>query len=91
MEYPRRAFLHLAGAAALPALLRGAQAQPIVLRRTRMLIPLPPGGGVDVYAKLIADHMAKDAPPHHRHRAQARRDAAISACNTSPTSRRTAT
>jgi tripartite-type tricarboxylate transporter receptor subunit TctC len=59
MQYPRRAFLHLAGAAALPALLRGAQAQPIVLRRTRMLIPLPPGGAVDVYAKLIADHMAR--------------------------------
>jgi tripartite-type tricarboxylate transporter receptor subunit TctC len=59
MNYPRRAFLHLAGAAALPALLRSAQAQPIVLRRTRMLIPLPPGGGVDVYAKLIADHMAR--------------------------------
>ena len=24
-----------------------------------MLIPLPPGGGVDIYAKLVADHMAK--------------------------------
>ena len=59
MEYPRRAFLHLAGAAALPALLRSAQAQPIVLRRTRMLIPLPPGGAVDIYAKLVADQMAK--------------------------------
>jgi tripartite-type tricarboxylate transporter receptor subunit TctC len=59
MNYPRRAFLLLAGAAALPALLRGAQAQPIVLRRTRMLIPLPPGGAVDVYAKLIADQMAR--------------------------------
>jgi tripartite-type tricarboxylate transporter receptor subunit TctC len=59
MDYPRRAFLHLAGAAALPAFLRTAAAQPIVLRRTRVLIPLPPGGGVDVYAKLVADHMAK--------------------------------
>jgi tripartite-type tricarboxylate transporter receptor subunit TctC len=59
MENSRRAFLSLAGAAALPALLRGAQAQPIVLRRARVLIPLPPGGGVDVYAKLVADHMAR--------------------------------
>jgi tripartite-type tricarboxylate transporter receptor subunit TctC len=59
MDYPRRAFLHLAGAAALPAFLGGAQAQPIVLRRTRVLIPTAPGGAIDVYAKLVADHMAK--------------------------------
>jgi tripartite-type tricarboxylate transporter receptor subunit TctC len=59
MEYPRRAFLHLVGAAALPAFSRLAAAQPIVLRRTRMLIPLPPGGAVDIYAKLVADHMAR--------------------------------
>jgi tripartite-type tricarboxylate transporter receptor subunit TctC len=59
MECPRRAFLHLLGAAALPAFLRAAEAQPIVLRRTRVLIPLAPGGAVDVYAKLVSDHMAK--------------------------------
>ena len=59
MECPRRAFLRLAGAAALPAFLRAAAAQPIVLLRTRMLVPLAPGGAVDVYAKLIGDHMAK--------------------------------
>jgi tripartite-type tricarboxylate transporter receptor subunit TctC len=59
MEYPRRAFLHLVGAAVFPAFARFAQAQPIVLRRTRMLIPLAPGGAVDAYAKLIADHMAR--------------------------------
>jgi tripartite-type tricarboxylate transporter receptor subunit TctC len=59
MEFPRRAFLRLAGAAALPASLRAASAQPIVLLRTRMLVPVAPGGGVDVYAKLVGDHMAK--------------------------------
>jgi tripartite-type tricarboxylate transporter receptor subunit TctC len=59
MEYPRRAFLHFVGAAALPALARVAEAQPIVLRRTRMLIPLAPGGAVDVYAKLVADQLAR--------------------------------
>jgi tripartite-type tricarboxylate transporter receptor subunit TctC len=59
MEIPRRAFLHLAGTAALPTFLRGASAQPIVLLRTRMLLPLVPGGAVDVYAKVVGDHMAK--------------------------------
>jgi tripartite-type tricarboxylate transporter receptor subunit TctC len=59
MEFPRRAFLRLAGAAALTAFARIAEAQPIVFQRTRMLIPLAPGGAVDVYAKLIADHMAR--------------------------------
>jgi tripartite-type tricarboxylate transporter receptor subunit TctC len=59
MTYPRRAFLRLAGAAALPAFARFAEAQPIVLRRTRVLIPLAPGGAVDVYAKLVSDHMAR--------------------------------
>jgi tripartite-type tricarboxylate transporter receptor subunit TctC len=59
MEFPRRAFLRLTGAAALPALLRTAAAQPIVLRQTKMLLPLVPGGAVDVYAKVVGDHMAK--------------------------------
>jgi tripartite-type tricarboxylate transporter receptor subunit TctC len=59
MQCPRRAFLRLAGAAALPAFLRAASAQPIVLLRTRMLVPLAPGGAVDVYAKVVGDHMAK--------------------------------
>jgi tripartite-type tricarboxylate transporter receptor subunit TctC len=59
MKFPRRAFLRLVGAATLPAFLRAAAAQPIVLRRTRMLIPLAPGGAVDIYAKLVADHMAR--------------------------------
>ena len=59
MRYPRRAFLHLAGAVALPAFLRPAAAQPIVLLRTRVLVPLAPGGAIDAYARLVADHMAK--------------------------------
>jgi tripartite-type tricarboxylate transporter receptor subunit TctC len=59
MECPRRAFLYLAGAAALPGFLRAAAAQPIVLLRTRMLVPLAPGGAVDAYAKVVGDHMAK--------------------------------
>jgi tripartite-type tricarboxylate transporter receptor subunit TctC len=57
MECPRRAFLYLAGAAALPGFLRAAAAQPIVLLRTRMLVPLAPGGAVDVYAKVVGDDM----------------------------------
>ena len=59
MENARRAVLRLLGAAALQGSASFAEAQPIVLRRTRMLIPLAPGGAVDVYAKLVADHMAR--------------------------------
>jgi tripartite-type tricarboxylate transporter receptor subunit TctC len=60
MRLPRRKFLHLAaGVAALSAVARPATAQTNSSRLIRVLVPLAPGGAVDAYARLIADHMGK--------------------------------
>ena len=54
MEIPRRQFLHLAvGAAALPAASRIASAQTYPVRPVRIIVGFPPGGGVDITARLI--------------------------------------
>src|SRR5262245_47964548 len=56
----RRKFLHLAaGAAALPALSRIARAQAYPSRPVSMIVPFPPGGGTDVAARIVGDHMAR--------------------------------
>jgi tripartite-type tricarboxylate transporter receptor subunit TctC len=50
----RRNFLHLAaGAAALPAVSRIAWAQAYPARPVRLIAGFPPGGVVDVFARLI--------------------------------------
>jgi tripartite-type tricarboxylate transporter receptor subunit TctC len=54
MKLPRRAFLHLAaGAAALPAVARIAWAQAYPSRPVRIIAPTAPGGGPDIFARLI--------------------------------------
>ena len=49
MKLPRRQFLHLAaGAAALPAVSRVAQAQAYPTRPVRLIVPFPAGGVLDL-------------------------------------------
>jgi len=58
VEFPRRQFLHLAaGAATLPAVSRIATAQIYSTRPITMIVPFATGGGTDVLARIIAEHM----------------------------------
>ena len=60
MKLPRRQFLHLAaGAAALPAVTRIASAQAYPTRPVTMIVPFAPGGGTDVAARIVGEHMAR--------------------------------
>ena len=60
MKLPRRNFLHLAaGAAALPAVSRIARAQAYPTRPVRLIAGLPPGGVVDVFARLISEWLTE--------------------------------
>ena len=54
MKLPRRNFLHLAaGAAALPAVSRFAWAQTYPTRPVRWIVGYTPGGGNDIFARLM--------------------------------------
>jgi len=56
----RRQFLHLAaGAAALPALSRFAWAQTYPTRPVRIIVGFPPGGGADIFARLIGQWLSE--------------------------------
>ena len=61
MKLPhRRQFLHLAaGAAALPAVSRVAWAQAYPTRPVRIIVPVPPGGGIDIVARLIGQWLSE--------------------------------
>src|SRR5215471_7248216 len=60
MKLSRRQFLHLAaGAAALPALSRIANAQAYPTRPVRLIAGFPPGGVVDVFARLIGQWLSE--------------------------------
>jgi tripartite-type tricarboxylate transporter receptor subunit TctC len=60
MKFPRRKFLHLAaGAAALPALARLAQAQTYPSRPVRVVVGYPPGGVTDIVARLIGPWLSE--------------------------------
>ncbi len=59
MKLPRRKFLHLAaGAAALPAAMRGAWALDYPTRPVRVIVGFPAGTGPDVIARLIGQRLA---------------------------------
>jgi tripartite-type tricarboxylate transporter receptor subunit TctC len=60
MKLPRRKFLHLAaGAAALPAVARTARAQAYPSRTVTMIVPFAAGGGTDVAARVVGEHMSR--------------------------------
>src|SRR5262249_33736954 len=60
MKLPRRNFLHLAaGAAALPAVSRIARAQTYPSRPVRIIVGVPPGGGIDIVARLIGQWLSE--------------------------------
>ena len=60
MTLPRRQFLGLvAGAAALPAVSRIAQAQTYPTRPVRMVVPFAPAGTTDILARLIGQSLSE--------------------------------
>jgi tripartite-type tricarboxylate transporter receptor subunit TctC len=58
MNLPRRKFLHLAAAAALPAMSRFAWAQTYPSRPVRIVVPTPPGGVNDMIARLMGQWLS---------------------------------
>src|SRR5262249_2787748 len=62
LKFPRRRFLHLAaGAAALfsTLLLTGGSAWSHVSNTIKIVVPVPPGGGLDFLVRLLADQISR--------------------------------
>jgi tripartite-type tricarboxylate transporter receptor subunit TctC len=60
MKLPRRQFLHIAaGAAALPAASRIARAQNYPTRPVRIVVGYAPGGGNDIFGRLIGQWLSE--------------------------------
>jgi tripartite-type tricarboxylate transporter receptor subunit TctC len=60
MKLPRRKFLNLAaGAAALPVVSRIARAQAYPTRPVRWIVPAPPGGPLDILARLFGQWLSE--------------------------------
>jgi tripartite-type tricarboxylate transporter receptor subunit TctC len=59
MTIPRRQFLHLAVAAAIPAAPRLARAQTYPARPVRLVVGFPPGGQSDTFARLMGQWLSE--------------------------------
>jgi tripartite-type tricarboxylate transporter receptor subunit TctC len=59
MEFSRRILLRVAGAAAVPILSRLARAQTYPSRPVHLIAGFPPGGAVDLIARLIAQSLSE--------------------------------
>jgi tripartite-type tricarboxylate transporter receptor subunit TctC len=60
MKLPRRRFLQLAaGAVMVPAVSRYAWAQAYPTRPITIIVPFAPGGGTDVAARIVGEHMSR--------------------------------
>jgi tripartite-type tricarboxylate transporter receptor subunit TctC len=59
MKLPRRQFLHLAAAAALPNVLGIARAQTYPSRSVRAIVTFAPGGGLDVVTRLTTKWLSE--------------------------------
>ena len=60
MKLHRRQFLYLAGAATAPAALaRGARAEAYPARAVRIIVPVAPGGALDIIARLISQWLSQ--------------------------------
>ncbi len=61
MKFPRRQFLQLAaGAVALPAMSRTAQADTFPSRPVHLIVPFPPGGPTDIVARPLAQLLGEE-------------------------------
>jgi tripartite-type tricarboxylate transporter receptor subunit TctC len=59
MKPLRRQFLHLAAVAVLSAVLSGHGAWSQTTKTIKLVVPFPPGGGVDVVARLLAEQIGR--------------------------------